>query len=69
MLQQRDRTVRCWGRGSEGQLGDNRNTNSRIAVDVDGLTDVVSLAAGFQHTCAVKEEGSFGVGVPESTVS
>ena len=26
---QQDRTVRCWGRGIEGQLGDNRGRSAR----------------------------------------
>jgi alpha-tubulin suppressor-like RCC1 family protein len=54
-----DGTVRCWGDNGLGQLGD----GSRIArptpgAPLPGLTDVVGLAAGFVHTCAVTGTGS-----------
>lgn len=46
--------VKCWGRNSEGQLGNN-STGQRLApVNVVGLASgVINLAAGMYHTCAV----------------
>jgi cysteine-rich repeat protein len=54
--------VRCWGRGSNGQLGYG-NTNNigdganemPSAVVNDGTGNVVQLAAGASHTCALTD--------------
>jgi alpha-tubulin suppressor-like RCC1 family protein len=60
-------TVRCWGEGRNGQLGDRvqrqypSSTGSSVPVDVlesDGtlLTGVTQVTAGEQHTCALKSD-------------
>jgi len=50
--------VKCWGRNSSGQLGDNSLENRLTAVDVSGLTSGVSaIAAGNAHTCALTSAG------------
>ena len=50
--------VRCWGRGTEGQLGDGTMGNRTTPVTPSGLTaGVVRLAAGYYHTCAVLSSG------------
>lgn len=54
-------TVRCWGWGTSGQLGNNANTSSPVPVDVQGLpggTTAVALSAGYRHSCAVLSNGS-----------
>ncbi len=55
-----DRQVYCWGRGTEGQLGNALNENSsvpvRVAQPLQTTTKAVSVAAGsgyYGHTCAV----------------
>jgi alpha-tubulin suppressor-like RCC1 family protein len=60
-----DGRVFCWGSNSAGQLGDggthqdcNSVDCSPTPVQVSGLTDVVSVAAGHYHTCAVKSDGT-----------
>jgi alpha-tubulin suppressor-like RCC1 family protein len=56
-----DRTVACWGSNDSGQLGVGPNANSNIRAtptQVIGLTDAVALSAGFNHTCALKADGS-----------
>jgi alpha-tubulin suppressor-like RCC1 family protein len=57
--------VRCWGRGSDGQLGygngdsigDNELPSSVGPVDVGG--PVTAIAAGGEHTCAVVDDTSY----------
>ena len=46
--------AKCWGRNTNGQLGDNSATNRSTPVNVVGLTSgVASVSAGNNHTCAV----------------
>jgi alpha-tubulin suppressor-like RCC1 family protein len=58
-LRTRDGLVHCWGDDTAGQLG--RGTPgapSLGAITVDGLTDVVAIAAGDKHTCALTADKS-----------
>ena len=50
-------TVRCWGRGTEGQLGDGLSQTSVAPVIVSGLSGVTNLAASQGATCAVAGGG------------
>lgn len=50
--------VSCWGRGAEGQLGHGVGVSmERSPVAVSGVSDVVALAAGGSHTCALTSSG------------
>jgi alpha-tubulin suppressor-like RCC1 family protein len=53
-------TVKCWGWGTSGQLGNNTITSSSTPVDVQGLpaTTVTALTGGYRHTCAALSDGS-----------
>jgi alpha-tubulin suppressor-like RCC1 family protein len=47
-----DDTVRCWGNGTKGQLGDGFNADRPIAVK-PSLSNVSILGAGSSHTCVL----------------
>lgn len=49
----KNRTVKCWGDGSDGQLGNGRYANDQKPSRVRGLKDVRALTGGFTTTCAV----------------
>jgi len=59
-----DGSVYAWGYNAKGQLGDNTNTPRGTPTRVVGpggtgyLTDIVAVAAGFEHTLAVKSDGT-----------
>ena len=52
--------AQCWGENEHGQLGDNKaEYSSNVPVQVLGLTsDVTTIAAGGEHTCAVVNGGA-----------
>ncbi|MBO9664231.1 hypothetical protein [Dokdonella sp.] len=51
--------AKCWGLNNVGQLGDGTNTTRPEPMPVSGLASgVVSIAAGYQHTCAITTLGS-----------
>jgi alpha-tubulin suppressor-like RCC1 family protein len=55
-----DGTVKCWGRNNEGQLGrgTTQNTTNDFPTTVTNLNNVVAIAAGGYHTCALLVSGS-----------
>lgn len=53
-----DHRVRCWGANYAGQLGDGTRTDRVAAVEVDGLPDVVEVAAGERESCALTADGA-----------
>jgi hypothetical protein len=54
-----DGTVKCWGRNDFGQLGNGETAviTPSTATRVTGLGQVVSLAAGYFHFCALTADG------------
>ena len=59
-----DGTAWCWGSNTtvtgqlNGQLGNDVLVRALTPVQVVGLTDVVGVSAGLEHTCAVRAGGS-----------
>ena len=51
-----DTTVRCWGAGGRGQLGDGLGAASTSPVTVSGLSHVTHLAAGSEFSCAIRTD-------------
>jgi alpha-tubulin suppressor-like RCC1 family protein len=51
--------VKCWGDGTNGQLGNGTSTSSLTPVDVTGLTSgVSSVGMGSIHSCAITTSGA-----------
>jgi alpha-tubulin suppressor-like RCC1 family protein len=55
-----DSTVACWGYNGFGQLGHGRFSPDphMYPIPVTGLVDIVAIAAGDMHTCALSRSGS-----------
>lgn len=53
-----DGSVWGWGRNGSGQLGDGSNKHRKSPVRIQGLGNVVQLAAGELHTLALMADGS-----------
>jgi alpha-tubulin suppressor-like RCC1 family protein len=56
----RDRSVRCWGANSGGQLGDGSSTDRPTAAVTGGTTfnDITQLATGRAFSCARRSTGA-----------
>ncbi len=58
-----DGTVRCWGFGSSGRLGNGGFVSSSLAVAVSGIdgqtaaTTAVSISANGKHSCSLMDDG------------
>ena len=54
-----DGTARCWGDNNDDRIGDGSSTtgNQEVPATVSGLNDAVQIAAGNQHSCAVRATG------------
>jgi PKD repeat protein len=53
-----DGTVWAWGSNTYGQLGDGTTTPRRTPVQVQGISNVVSVAGGRDHVLALKSDGT-----------
>jgi len=51
-------TVKCWGSGDNGVLGNGSTFASSTPVTVSGITSATAVAAGSLHTCAVLADGT-----------
>ena len=48
----------CWGKNSDGRLGDGSTINRSVPSAVSGLTGVSNISAGTVHSCAVTAGGA-----------
>ena len=53
-----DRTVKCWGLGDLGQIGDGAFTNRPYPTTVAGLSNVRAISVSDIHSCAVLMNGT-----------
>ncbi len=53
-----DGTLRCWGFGAFGQLGDGLKVSSNVPITVSTINSATSVSAGFGHTCARLADGT-----------
>ena len=51
-------TVKCWGSGDSGQLGNGSTGTQSIPVSVSDISTVTSVSAGGDFTCAVLSGGT-----------
>src|SRR3954471_15212560 len=50
--------TRCWGKGTDGQLGIGATSVISPPTKVEGSPPLVSLVAGSIHTCGLDSEGN-----------
>jgi alpha-tubulin suppressor-like RCC1 family protein len=50
-------SVKCWGEGENGQLGNGSAQNSPVPVTATGITNAVAVTSGAFHTCALLKTG------------
>jgi alpha-tubulin suppressor-like RCC1 family protein len=51
-------TAYCWGRGTDGELGDGTNTSSQTTPSaISSPTNFVQISAGYNFTCGVTDDG------------
>ncbi|RKH18967.1 hypothetical protein D7X74_08005 [Corallococcus sp. CA047B] len=58
MFVKQDGTAWAWGFNGYGVLGDGTTTHRFAPVQVQGLSGVAAIAAGYSHTLALKQDGT-----------
>ncbi len=53
-----DGTLRCWGLGTSGQLGNGLQVSGNVPTTVSTLSSATSVSAGLLHTCARLADGT-----------
>lgn len=50
--------IKCWGAGTEGQLGNGSLIDAYEPVSVAGISNAIQIASGGQYSCALTSSGS-----------
>lgn len=50
-------SVKCWGHGNNGRLGDGNTVRQDNPITVSNITTAIQVTAGGSHTCALLSEG------------
>jgi hypothetical protein len=53
-----DGTVWVWGKNDQGQLGNGTTNDHPLAIQVDGLYNIIAVAAGRSHSVALSNDGT-----------
>ena len=53
-------TIRCWGAGSLGQLGNGETSQQSTPVEVSNISNAIDAAAGSLFSCALVDDGANG---------
>ena len=58
-------TVKCWGNGADGRLGNGATSESYTPIDVhtsdsdtSPLSDITAISSGYYHVCALTDSGT-----------
>jgi len=51
-------TLKCWGQGADGQLGNGYNTDRTSPDDVLTISGAIAITAGMSHACAINDVGT-----------
>src|SRR5437763_1481762 len=54
----RDGTAQCWGKNTDGQLGNGTTKGSNTPVPVTGISNAAAVVAGWFHSCALMPDGT-----------
>jgi len=52
-----NKSIKCWGDNSNGQLGDGTTVSSSVPVLVSGISNALMVTTGVVHTCALMPNG------------
>ncbi len=51
-------TIKCWGSGAKGQLGNGSTNDQNTPVSVSNITNATAISAGGEHSCALLSDGT-----------
>jgi len=51
-------TIKCWGGGAGGELGNGSTSNQSTPVSVSNINNAIAISSGYNHTCALLSDRS-----------
>ena len=58
LILKRDGTVWAWGHNAQGQLGDGTTTSRLTPAQIEGLVNIIAVAAGSNYSLALRADGT-----------